>query len=97
MGNWMNRRNAGLALLLGPLAFGAAPLATFAQQMGKTPRVGILLPGLTSAPSIDPNVAAFEEALRALGWVDGRNVCSSVAMLRDIPSVIPVSQRNSCA
>jgi putative ABC transport system substrate-binding protein len=36
--------------------------------------VGILLPGLSSAQSIDPNVAAFEEALRALGWVDGRNV-----------------------
>jgi putative ABC transport system substrate-binding protein len=32
------------------------------------------LPGLSSAPSIDANVAAFEEALRALGWVDGRNV-----------------------
>jgi putative ABC transport system substrate-binding protein len=46
----------------------------FAQQTGKTPRVGILLPGLSSAQSIDPNVAAFEEALRALGWVDGRNV-----------------------
>ena len=52
----------------------ASPFAAFAQQTGKIPRVGILSPGVISASSVDPNVAAFEEALRALGWVDGRNV-----------------------
>jgi putative ABC transport system substrate-binding protein len=47
----------------------ALPLAAFAQQRAKTPRVGIL-----SLDPSDANVAAFEEALRALGWVDGRNI-----------------------
>jgi putative ABC transport system substrate-binding protein len=70
----MNRRKAGLAVLLGPLVFGVAPLASVAQRMGKTPRVGILVLGETNAGSVDPNLAAFEEALRALGWEHGRNV-----------------------
>src|SRR2546428_12617506 len=37
----MNRRSAGLALLLG-LAFGAAPLAAESQQAGKVYRIGYL-------------------------------------------------------
>jgi len=44
-----------------------------AQQHGKIPRVGILLP---SAPSTaaDANLEAFLEGLRKLGYVEGRNI-----------------------
>jgi len=52
----------------------ALPFRAVAQPKGKTPRVGILMPGAGGVPTIDSNIAAFEEALRASGWVDGRNV-----------------------
>jgi putative ABC transport system substrate-binding protein len=67
----MNRRSAGLALLLG-LAFGVTPLAARAQQAGKVYRVGYL-----SAPtrkSVERALDAFLRALRELGWVDGQNL-----------------------
>jgi len=56
------------------IAFGAsalaAPLAAFAQQQAKIPRIGILRSG--SPP--DPFVEAFVAALRELGYEDGRNI-----------------------
>jgi|SRR5215831_6232908 len=44
-----------------------------AQQRGKIPRIGILLP---SAPNTaaDANLEAFRQGLRDLGYVDGRNI-----------------------
>ena len=68
----MNRRNAGLALLCGPFAFGAAPLAAEAQQAGKVYRIGYL-----SAPtraSVEQVLQAFLRKLRELGWVEGQNL-----------------------
>jgi ABC-type uncharacterized transport system substrate-binding protein len=47
------------------------PLAARAQQPGKLPTIGFL----GAAPSIESQrVAAFEQRLRELGWVDGRTV-----------------------
>ena len=57
------------ALILGGVAALAAPLATAAQQVEKTSRIGIL----GSWPS-DPLVEAFKQGLRELGYVDGQNV-----------------------
>ena len=68
----MNRRNAGLALLLGPLAFGAAPLAAEAQQAGKVYRIGYL--STPTRESVEHGVEAFLRKLRELGWVDGQNL-----------------------
>ena len=68
----MNRRDAGLALLLELLAFGAAPLAAEAQQAEKVYRIGYL-----SAPtraSVENGVQAFLRTLRELGWVEGQNL-----------------------
>jgi putative tryptophan/tyrosine transport system substrate-binding protein len=68
----MDRRSAGLALLLGPIAFAATPLAAKAQQAGKVYRIGYL-----SAPtraSVENGLQAFLRALRELGWVEGRNL-----------------------
>jgi putative ABC transport system substrate-binding protein len=68
----MNRRNAGLALLLGLLAFGAAPLAAEAQQAGKVYRVGHL--STPTRESVERGLGAFLRKLRELGWVEGQNL-----------------------
>jgi putative ABC transport system substrate-binding protein len=68
----MNRRRAGLALLLGPLAFGAAPLAAQAQQAARVYRIGYL--STPTRESVEHGVQAFLRKLRELGWVEGRNL-----------------------
>ncbi len=68
----MNRRNAALALLLGPLVLGVASRAAEAQQAGKVRRIGYL-----SAPtraSVEQGVLSFLRALRELGWIEGQNL-----------------------
>jgi putative ABC transport system substrate-binding protein len=68
----MNRRRAGLALLLGPLAFSTVPRAASAQQAGKVYRIGYL-----SAPtraSVEQALQAFLRRLRELGLVEGQNL-----------------------
>jgi putative ABC transport system substrate-binding protein len=57
--------------LLGGAA--AWPLMAHAQQSDRVPRVGALIPGSESGPA-QLWRAAFEQSLRELGWVDGRNV-----------------------
>ena len=47
------------------------PLAAVGQQAGKIPRIG----WLSARPSAsDPFLPAFQEGLRALGWVEGQNI-----------------------
>jgi putative tryptophan/tyrosine transport system substrate-binding protein len=56
---------------LGSLALLAAPSAAEAQQAGKTARIGRLSP---LSPEADaPNLGAFRNGLRALGWEEGRD------------------------
>lgn len=55
-----------LVLLLMPLTIGAEPVAGI-------PRIGILSPGPSAAASASP-FNAFREALRELGYVEGRNI-----------------------
>jgi len=62
----MNKRDALLALL----ALGATPFATTAQQPGKAWRIGYL--ALNSGP--DESSEALVEQLRALGYVEKRNL-----------------------
>lgn len=56
------------------LALLAAPLGVEAQQAGKMPRIGMLLPG--AAPPGQPSTLldAFRGGLRDLGYVEGQNV-----------------------
>jgi putative ABC transport system substrate-binding protein len=68
----MNRRNAALAFLLGPLAFGAAPLVVRAQQAGKVYRLGYL--STPTRESVERVLDAFLQTLRELGWVEGKNL-----------------------
>ncbi len=66
----MNRRafvsGVGVAIL-------GAPLAGEAQQRGHVPRVGLLSDESASDSSAPLSFGALSNALRDLGWVDGRN------------------------
>jgi len=68
----VNRRNAGLALLLGLLAYGAVPLAAEAQQAGKVYRIGYL--STPTRESVENVLQAFLRRLRELGWIEGQNL-----------------------
>jgi putative ABC transport system substrate-binding protein len=65
----MRRRNF-IALLGGAAATWLLPV--HAQQPGKLPTIGFLVPGTPS--SHGQWVAAFVQRLRELGWIDGRTV-----------------------
>jgi ABC-type uncharacterized transport system substrate-binding protein len=51
----------------------AMPLAAEAQEAGKLPRVGIIVPVEPASPT-EPNVAAFRQEMRSLGYVEGQNI-----------------------
>jgi hypothetical protein len=57
--------------LLGSAA-AAWPLSASAQQPGKLPTIGFL--GTPTAPAWSKFIAAFEQRLRELGWIEGRTV-----------------------
>jgi putative ABC transport system substrate-binding protein len=65
----MDRR----AFIVGGVAALAAPLAAGAQQAGRVYRVGYLFESNPPDPSPAP-VKAFEDALREMGYVEGRNL-----------------------
>ena len=78
----MRRRAMGLMLTLAILV---TPLAAEAQPPHKVPRIGFLQAGQTE------NIAAFVQALRDLGYVDGQNVLIETriytAMLDQLPTL----------
>jgi putative ABC transport system substrate-binding protein len=59
--------------LLGSAA-AAWPLAARAQQGDRVRRIGVLSSAGESDPDQQAMVAAFQRALRDLGWIDGRNL-----------------------
>jgi ABC-type uncharacterized transport system substrate-binding protein len=67
----MNRRDAGIALVLGALDF-CAPRAAQAQAAGRVYRVGYL--STPTRESVERGVEAFVSKLRELGWIEGRNL-----------------------
>jgi putative tryptophan/tyrosine transport system substrate-binding protein len=66
----MRRRD--FILLLGSAA--AWPLAARAQQADRMRRIGVLMGYAESDSDAQTKVAAFQEGLQKLGWVDGRNL-----------------------
>jgi ABC transporter substrate binding protein len=68
----VNRRKF-ITLLGGTVASSASwPVAAGAQPAGeRTQRIGVLT---TTNPSAQSHIDAFVQALRALGWIEGRNV-----------------------
>src|SRR5262245_27545425 len=65
------RRRQFLALCGAALACG---LAARAQQTDRVRRVGVLMSFAPGDPEGQRRVRAFEEALRAQGWTEGRNL-----------------------
>ena len=63
----MNRRDSVLALL----ALGTAPFTTRARHARKLPKIGFLFAGTIA---LRPQVEAFHQALKALGYVEGQNL-----------------------
>jgi ABC-type uncharacterized transport system substrate-binding protein len=51
----------------------AAPHAVDAQEQKRIPRIGVIVP-VEPESLIEPNVAAFRAALRALGYTEGRSI-----------------------
>ena len=67
----MKRRNLLIALGAGL----ATPLVSFAQQQDKIPRIGFLAArSRSTASNPDPYYDAFVQGMRALGYVDGKNL-----------------------
>ena len=67
----MKRRS--VLVLLGSIAL-AWPLVVRAQQTDRIRRIGLLIPFAESDVEAQAQIAAFQEALRKLGWTEGRNV-----------------------
>ena len=66
----MSTRRAFITLLGGAAA--SWPLAARAQQAGKTYTIGRLTAG--SYASVSALVEVFEDALREMGWIEGKNI-----------------------
>jgi putative ABC transport system substrate-binding protein len=65
------RRREFIAGLGGAVAW---PLAARAQQPGRMRRIGVLMFMSMDDPLGQSEIAAFQHALRELGWIEGRNV-----------------------
>ena len=66
----MRLSTIGLLLILSLLT---APPAANAQQQGKVPRIGVLLPG-SPEPEFERRLDAFRQGLRELGYIDTQNI-----------------------
>jgi putative ABC transport system substrate-binding protein len=66
------RRREFLCVLGGAAA--AWPLAAWAQQPERMQRVGVLMNGAATETLPQSYVAAFVQAMRQLGWIEGRNL-----------------------
>src|SRR5262249_22994233 len=65
------KRRAFITLLSGAAAW---PIAARAQQSERMRRIGVLMGLAAGDPEAQSRVAAFENGLRELGWVKGRNL-----------------------
>ena len=62
--------------VIGGLTAAACPLSARAQQAAKTPTIGFL--GAATPSVASTWLAAFEQRLRGLGWIDGSNIAIEV-------------------
>jgi putative tryptophan/tyrosine transport system substrate-binding protein len=69
----MRRREFIVLLAIGPIGW---PRATLAQPSKRVPRLAVLRPYGEAAKNIFTPLShsAFDQALRDLGWIDGRNI-----------------------
>ena len=65
------RRRAFIKFVSGAVAW---PLAVRAQQVERMRRIGVLMGVNKEEPEGRARISAFYEGLRALGWIENRNV-----------------------
>jgi putative ABC transport system substrate-binding protein len=66
------RRREFMTLLGGAAA--ALPLAVRAQQPERVRRIGVIMGATKASVDLESGIVAFQQALRKLGWTEGRNV-----------------------
>ena len=66
------RRREFITLFVGSAT--AWPLAARAQQGEQVRRIGMLWPFAANDPRGKASLAALQQALRQLGWIEGRNL-----------------------
>jgi hypothetical protein len=69
--SFIMRRRDFITLLGGATAW---PLAARAQQGERVRRIGVLMASTADDPESQARIAAFAQALKQLGWTDGRNL-----------------------
>jgi putative tryptophan/tyrosine transport system substrate-binding protein len=79
----MNRREV-ITLLGGAAA--AWPLVVRARQPERMRRVGVLISSTEDDPQVRRQIAAFQQGLLELGWMEGRNVRIDFRFLGDEPN-----------
>ena len=65
----------------------ASPLVVEGQPTANVPRISLLSGGTEPSGLLAPQWLAFLDAMRALGWIDGQNTWSNVALPVVTPSV----------
>lgn len=78
------RKTAPLSILVVVLA---AAMIAEAQQGGKVPRIGVLIPGSRAIAKL--RVKAFQEGLRELGYVEGNNIVLEYRYAEGRPETLP--------
>jgi putative ABC transport system substrate-binding protein len=78
------RKTAPLSILVVVLA---AAMIAEAQQAGKIPRIGVLMSG--SRSTAKPRLKAFQEGLRELGYVEGKNIVLEYRYAEGRPETLP--------
>ena len=82
--NWVRHTTSRFAVF-GLTVLIAAALPTLAQASDKRPRIGFL--SLTTEPM--PQLGAFREGLRDLGYVEGRNLVINLKTAKALGIEIP--------
>jgi len=77
------RRREFITLLGGVAAW---PLAARAQQGERVRRVGVLISATGDDPQMRRQIAALQDGLRELGWIEGSNVRIETRLSADDPS-----------
>ena len=88
----MNRKNFCLALCALLLAFG---VPADAQQSAKVPRIGYVT-AIGDPKTSGPQVEAFRQGLRDLGYIEGKNIVIEFRSTEGKPIVTQTLWPNSC-